>query len=240
MAAASEVLDLPVSFKGVSFGDKTARVGVALDRTSVKLKLSDFDKNLCDKRLTGTIKSKPSETDGQGRLEGFDGLLEVNGTFDVKGFKVSSNSIDFGLTFSLKDLDRATFSEFAKVGGRLIVTGVEDIPEDAVDEEEDDEEDEAAETSKAAASGADEAWKSEKVRDALKGLGKRVYDGIDKLLGGDGEPVTLGALFEWKNGGGGSRWWTNIDGVGEAAATKIDDAIEAFWTKWRKRKPADA
>jgi hypothetical protein len=236
MAKAESILDLPVSFGGVSFGDKTARVGVTVERQH--LKIGQADKSLCDKRLTGTIRSKPSDDDGQGRFDGMDDELKVNGTFDVKGFRVASNEISFGLTFAIKDLDRATLSEFPKRSGRLLIRDVEEIPEEEKgdDDQEESDGDDAAEETGATSSGTptdDDAWKSVKVRDGLKGLGKKVYEGIDKLLG---EDATLGKLFDWKNGGTGDRWWTDIEGLGQAGATKIDDAIEAFWKQFRKGK----
>lgn len=73
----------------------------------------------------------------------------------------------------------------------------------------------------------DEEWKKTPVREALPDLGKRIHEGIEKLLGPD---ATIGGLFDWKNGND-NRRWTDIDGLGEAGATKIDDAIEAFWNR---------
>lgn len=39
---------------------------------------------------------------------------------------------------------------------------------------------------------------------------------------------TLGGLADWKNA---DRWFTDVKGVGKAAATKIDDAIVAYFEK---------
>lgn len=74
----------------------------------------------------------------------------------------------------------------------------------------------------AIANPANETWRTVPVREGLHGLGKKVYEGIEKL-----GIETVGALMDWKNAKP-ERWWTDIEGVGKAACDKLDDAIEKF------------
>ena len=98
--------------------------------------ISAADKNLCDMRLTGSLIAKPpGDQEGQGRLAGMDADLQLQGIFDVKGFSVHTDSLSFGLTFNINGIDRGTLSEFAKRDGRLLIHGVEDIPESAEDDD---------------------------------------------------------------------------------------------------------
>jgi hypothetical protein len=83
-----------------------------------------------------------------------------------------------------------------------------------------------------AAPAPDESWRPIPITEALPGLGKKIYEGMEKL-----NLHTLGELITWKNERE-HRRWTDIDGLGEAGATKIDDAMEVFWTAYGKRKPA--
>ncbi len=127
-------LEIPVSFGNVSFGDHTASVSCKASRSN--LSVTQADRSLCGKRLTGTILARPegSGSDQPGLL-GTDGDLEVAGVFDVDGFGVKTVNISFTVSFSLKDIDRATFSEFAKRNGRIEISEIASID----DEEESDE-----------------------------------------------------------------------------------------------------
>lgn len=73
--------------------------------------------------------------------------------------------------------------------------------------------------------GQDETWKAVLIVEALPTLGKKIFDGMAKI-----NLQTMGELMAWKFGTV-ERWWTDLDGVGEAACTKIDDAIAAFFEK---------
>lgn len=78
----------------------------------------------------------------------------------------------------------------------------------------------------------DDTWRAVPIRDAMPGLGKKVYDGMDNM-----KLATMGQYCDWRNKNAGANWVTDIPGVGKAAADKIDDALEAFLTKWRKEHP---
>ncbi len=135
------VLDLPVAFGNVSIGDKTARIGVTVDRSS--LSVSQADKHLCEHRLTGRIVSKPQgDHPDQAALPGMEFETALAGVFDVKGFSVSKDNLGFGLTFAIASIDVANLAHFAKRAGRVVVEDVEAIPANGEAEEEDEEEDE--------------------------------------------------------------------------------------------------
>jgi len=124
---AGKVLDLSCSFQNLSLGDKTARIGVLVDRK--ELSLSAADKQICGRRLTGRLLAVPAGDNGdQDRL--FDDARDLDGIFDVKRFGVSDKEITFGLTFALKDLDVATLAHFAQRSGKLMIDNVADIPEE--------------------------------------------------------------------------------------------------------------
>lgn len=140
MAAEANVLDIPVEFGGVSIGDELARLGIKVSRSS--LKLAQADKNLVGKRLTGWVqRTKNGEVEGQKRLPGMkDADLTLVGTFDVKRLGVSAEEISFGLAFNVRSVEVGELAQFAKRTGRLVVQGVEEIPEEEADDDEDQEE----------------------------------------------------------------------------------------------------
>lgn len=127
----SDVINLPVGYGDVRVGDKTCGI-----RASVSLEsfpLAQADKTLCERRITGRIIAKPAgwEADQQGlpTMDGDD--LEMSGVFDVKSLNVSGDSIGFGLTFSIKDVDVSTLAQFAKRMGRIVIDDVSTIPDGA-------------------------------------------------------------------------------------------------------------
>ncbi len=131
-------LELPVSFGGVSIGDKTARLGVSLER-SESLTVAQADKSLCGCRLTGKVVARIGDAVGeQDPLPGLDaGDTVLDATFDVKQLSITPTSIGFGLTFAIKGLDVGELAHFAKRSGKLIVYEVAEIPEEREEEEED-------------------------------------------------------------------------------------------------------
>lgn len=119
-------LNIGVDFGGASFGDKTARLGVTLNRD--KVEIDRADELFCDRRLTGTIVLGHTEDDPT-QLDLIEVAHKVEGVFDVKGFRVTTDEIGIGLTFSRNDVDSGELTLFAKKSGRLIVTAAEEIPE---------------------------------------------------------------------------------------------------------------
>ena len=125
------LLDLAVAFGNLSVGDKTARIGITVDRQN--LKVLEADKHLCERRLTCKLVARPKgENPDQGRMPGFekDNDEAIDGVADVKGFSVSADHISFGLTFAIASIDIMALTHFAKRSGQFMVEGAEDIPED--------------------------------------------------------------------------------------------------------------
>ena len=140
----ASLLDLPCSFGNVSFGKKTARVSVTVDREELKLAVAD--KNLCDRRLMLTIHADGNgDQEGQGRLQGMEDDLDITGSADVKGFGVHSTTISFGLTFNSVEMKKTAaatgiqFNDFAGRNGRVMVAQVDEIPADEGSDESEEE-----------------------------------------------------------------------------------------------------
>jgi len=141
----TNVLEFPVAFGGVSIGDKTCRIGISVDRS--QLSVDQADDHLCEKRLTGSIISRPQgDLPDQGTLPGMAFQSVLRGVFDVKGFSVSADAISFGLTFAIASIDIEKLAHFAKRAGRVVVEEEESIPEAGAngDDEDDDEEEEVS------------------------------------------------------------------------------------------------
>ena len=129
---------IPCSYGSVSFA-KSARLGISVDRKD--LTVNQIDKLACGRRLTGKIVAVPNgEAPDQGKLEGFDEKVEMDGLFDVKRIGFTTDEISFGLTFALKGLDRETLAMFCNRTGKLTIKDSEPIPGDDDEEEEGDEE----------------------------------------------------------------------------------------------------
>ena len=141
MAKAKEEpqLELPVTFGGLSVGDKTCRIGMSVSRANFTV--AKADKHLCERRLTVELiaRSKGASA-GQESLPGCDNDRSVSGVCDVKGFSASGKAISFGATFVLSGVDVEELSHYPKRDGRLVVTGISAIPDGEEDDEEDDEE----------------------------------------------------------------------------------------------------
>lgn len=147
-AKEANLLDLPVSFGSVSFGKKTASVGVSVDREHLKIPVAD--RTFCDRRLTVTIFANgKNDQQDQKLLAGMEDDIELIGVADVKGFGVHSTNIGFGLTFNINELNKTLakngvrFSDFAAREGRLMIAEVGEIPE--ADKEEETEPEEGSE-----------------------------------------------------------------------------------------------
>lgn len=133
---AKKHLTFPVAFGSVSFA-KSARVGVSVLRDD--LPLSQAERQLCGRRVTGRIVTVPKgESPDQKHLKGMEPeKFELKGVFDVKRIGITPLELSFGLTFNLEGLDRETISNFAGRCGRLIVESSEEFEDDDSEEEED-------------------------------------------------------------------------------------------------------
>lgn len=141
-------LDLPneeqileVKFGGLSIGESTARLGVAIGRGAMTL--SRAEKLLCERRLSGSI-----ELGGlQGQLPGMQGEAHtIVGVFDTKALSVKSKYYATGLTLALEEIDVSDLAHFPKREGVLRISEISAIPEkkrstgNGEDEDDDEEE----------------------------------------------------------------------------------------------------
>lgn len=134
------VMDLPVAFGNVSFGDGTGRIGIKVDRAALK-DLGDADDALAGTRITGRIVlGRADDAKGQQRMQ-YDEETAIEASFDCKGFTVNAKRIGFGLTVNLQEIkDRIeAFAGFSKHDGRFQVASVSAIGGDPDDEEEEEE-----------------------------------------------------------------------------------------------------
>lgn len=122
---------LPCSYGGVSYGDKTCRLGVSVSlgnlipTDAVPLLVGKRLKVLCT-AIIGRA-DQPALTGEPSHEE-----LQVAGTADVKGIGVTTKAITFGLTFPIEGFDgEHSLPQFAKREGFVRVLDAEDIPEEA-------------------------------------------------------------------------------------------------------------
>lgn len=119
-------LNIGVAFLGVSFGDKSARLGVAISRDYCDL--DNADELFCDRRLSGLVVLGHADDDPKQFLIDADQPHVISAVFDVKGFNVTAEQIKIGLTFAKSELPNGELERFAKSSGRLVITKSEDIP----------------------------------------------------------------------------------------------------------------
>lgn len=207
------VLDKPVSFGGVSIGKSTGRIGVSIDREWLELdQASDL---FCNHRLNGkVVLGRVGDQSGQTTL--VDDLdHEVAGAFDVKGFRVTEDTLACGLTFSLADVDIAELAKFSKGVGRLVVYEIGEIPADAPDEHLDDDD-----RGLLKASGPWAEVNLDTLFDPKKSIRKALHKaGLD----------TVGQYADYVADKG-DFWAKDLAGVGPKARQEIEDTMEKFWT----------
>lgn len=121
------LLDIPVVYGGVSIGDKTARLGIRIDRGDMDI--AKADELLVDRRLSGRVVLGHSDESAEQTRLFEDVDHQVSGSCDVKGFRVGSTAFATALTFSLKDIEISELAKFSKGRGRLAVTGSREIPD---------------------------------------------------------------------------------------------------------------
>lgn len=200
-----------VTFGGVSIGETTARLGITVDRGV--LELSRADEFFCNRRLTGkVVLGSFDSSNGQRKLID-DVDHQVAATFDVKGFRCSTESIAAGLTFSLKEIDIAELAKFSKGQGRLFIDDAAEIPKEEKPSRLPP--DHVPGTLKA-----DGPWRDESL-DNLFDPNKTVR----KALANAGID-TVGQLADYSAS---ERRLTDIDGIGPGKAQEIEDRLLSFW-----------
>jgi hypothetical protein len=205
-------LDIPVEFGGVSIGDGTARIGIAIDRGV--LNINAADESFCGKRLTGrVVLGHSDESPGQSRF--FDDDHQVEGVFDVKRIGVNLKQISTGLTFSVASVDVSELAKLSKGSGRLIVESIEQLPDDSdEDNDDDDEQGELPGTLKA-----EGPWRDVQLDTLFEG---QVLKSLKKAVG-----RTVGDLADWTAVE--NNRLTDIEGIGPGKAEKIENRLMQFW-----------
>jgi hypothetical protein len=202
--APETVLDVGVKFGKVSIGDETASLPAQMDRE--RMNLLAADELFTGKRLVGRIVvGGEDSTPGQTQLDFGD---SVDGAFDVKKMQVSRKNISINLAFAIASIDVSALAHFAKKGGRLMVSEVQDIPAEV-------EESKPSETRSFLSEG---PWREVQLETMFDGslLQSLVESGIE----------TVGQLSDYSSG---NKRLTDIAGIGPGKAQKIEDAILKFW-----------
>lgn len=200
--------DIPVTFGGVSIGEKTARIGISVHRDW--LSLDQCDKLFCERRLNGAVAlGHADDAAGQAKLWD-DADHQISTAFDIKGFRVGTDSVATGLTMNLNEIDIAELAKFSKGVGRLAVYEVTDIPQ-----EDKERPDHVPGTLKA-----DGPWKDVSL-DELFDPAKK----IRKALAAAGID-TVGHLANYSAT---EKRLHDLKDIGPAAAQEIEDRLLEFW-----------
>jgi hypothetical protein len=212
VVASAVLLDLPVKFGSVSIGMKTGKVGFSIDRGNITLKQAD--ETFVDRRLTGKIVLGRSADAKAQKMFIPDRDIEVNASFDVKGFRVGATMLSsLGLTFMLKEVNLDDISHMSGGSGRLVIAKVGNIPADAPKEDLGDEEERPM---LAEGPWADvplaELWP--KGGPVLKNLKAAKVHTV-------GDLAALTAKGEF--------WAKDTKGIGPSARQIIEDRLEKFW-----------
>ena len=122
-------VEMPVGFGGVSIGKSTARLSIGVDRSNLSLETAD--ELFCNRRLTCRITlDRKGEGDGQKAMFD-DANHRIDAIADSKGFRTTTEAFSAGLTFSLNDIDIAELAKFSKGNGKLVISEIGEIPEEA-------------------------------------------------------------------------------------------------------------
>ena len=82
----------------------------------------------------------------------------------------------------------------------------------------------------------DEGWRDVPLAEALEGVTEKL---LAKLQ--DGANLrTVGELADWTGADGGRHKLVDLPGIGEAAATKIEEALDKFWERRRQQLATEA
>ena len=129
------LLKIPVTYGNLNVGDKTASLGVKVDRAN--LTLGKADNELCQMRVEATITAKPKgvRNADQGSLNGMEDDTSVSGSFDIGNLSVSDKRIGFGLKVGLKGFEVEELAKFAKREGWVEIHASEDIPDEEKEDE---------------------------------------------------------------------------------------------------------
>lgn len=113
-------LSVECSFKSVSFGSDTAKLGVNIGRDAMSLE--DAEEYLCGRRSKVRIVARASADDpNQGRLDGMEAEDRVLvATVDIRGFGVKPKMFSTSLSFINDSLGESGLEHFAGVKSGLL------------------------------------------------------------------------------------------------------------------------
>lgn len=204
------LLDIPVKFGKVSLGTKTGSVSFAVQRQFVKLEQADdlfVDRRLAAKVILGRSGDQKKQT-----LLVPDRDIEVVASFDVKGFRVGSETFSgMNLTFMLREVPLEDVSMLSGGFGRLVISGAQDIPDDAPDD--------SSQTEAPVV--VDGPWADVPLAELFD-----KDSGVFKALKAGGI-TTVGDLAQ--RTAKGDQWARGLKGVGPRAVETISDRMEKFW-----------
>lgn len=122
--AKKDDIEIPVTFKSCTFGDKIVSIGISTSRTA-RFGITKADAALTEKRLTLTMYAGAGDvSNGQTSMVD-DGDIELTGIFDTSG--LASTTKKFGATLSapITSIDENMIKKFAKRQGRLVISKIE-------------------------------------------------------------------------------------------------------------------
>lgn len=133
---------LPAAFKGVSFGDRVASIGVNVNLEDVEDDSDESVKSLFRWLCTRHIKAqlilgRRNEGETQGKLVATD--FEVHSEFDTGRLSVSTQNVSFKLSAAIDQVNCEEFRKFANRQGWLKILSVAEAI-DTGDEEDKDKE----------------------------------------------------------------------------------------------------
>jgi hypothetical protein len=233
-----EGFDIGCDFGVVSLRAQVITFGMKVSRT--EMNLDEVDRRLCCKRLTGKlVRGGRFAAPNQALLPGMEGEAHsVEGAFDVKRYGVNANGYTFSLSFSAGSVDANECQKLANSAGRLIVSHVEDLPDEddgEDDEGHDDHEDVGPITKpiKFPAAAASPSCLADLKRDdgaamplsTLKQFGttKGITKSLKAAVGGG----TVGHLEKFMANNP-EFWHRDIKGIGKEKLTTLQDAHLAF------------
>jgi hypothetical protein len=214
VVAPAVIGEFPVKFGSVSLGKRTGKVGFSLPREFCTL--ARADELFVDRRLRAKVSlGRSADANGQTAFIGPD--VEIVGEFDVKGFRVGSDSFSgLGLTFMLKEISLEDVSLLSGGSGRVVINAVGEIPHDAVDDASEPFED----TGLLPSSG---PWAEIPIKEAMP----KITPALLKSLAANGVN-NMGHLAEWSKKHG-EFWAKSLGGVGPAGREKLEKWQEEFW-----------
>ena len=131
------MLEVAVTFKGVSVGKGTGRISFAVDRNNMGI--DKAEEYFCGRRLTGFLVAvRPKDEDPDQQVM-FDESHKLDGSFDIKQFACKPQEFTASASFGLSEITFADLEFFANRSGQLrvlssAVLAQEDESEEAPEE----------------------------------------------------------------------------------------------------------